>query len=203
MAIHHMRINYDKDLLLEPACPASPFTLFDKWFQESVATSTPDQEPNGLCLSTVSKEGKPSSRIVLLKGYDPLGFVFYTNYESRKGLELQDNPFASMVFWWGQRSVRIEGKVEKISEQASQEYFQSRPRGSQLGAWTSPQSQFLPNRAALEELQGKIEAKFKDVEVIPKPPHWGGYRLVPNSIEFWQVILCYYFNHAQYIRYVK
>ena len=187
MAIHAMRISYEKDVLLEPACPSSPFVLFDHWFADAVTHQSPESEPNGVCLSTCNTQGRPSSRMVLLKSFDQNGFVFYTNYNSRKALELQSNPFASMVFWWGQRSVRIEGAVEKTSEEEATAYFNSRPRGSQLGAWTSPQSSGLRDRQELEDLEAQIKERFANVDPIPKPPHWGGFRLVPDTIEFWQV----------------
>jgi pyridoxamine 5'-phosphate oxidase len=185
--IQNMRISYEQDALLESNCPQEPFGLFSKWFDEARTLIPSDQEPNALCLSTATKDGRPSSRIVLLKSFDHLqGFQFYTNYDSRKGKELIDNPHASMVFWWGQRSVRIEGRVEKLSESVSTAYFQSRPRGSQIGAWTSPQSQILPDREALEQREKDFVKQFEGVDPIPKPPHWGGFALRPLRIEFWQ-----------------
>ena len=181
MSLYDLRINYDQDTLLEDVIPADPMTLFDAWFKQSQAT-----EPNAMCLSTVSQEGKPSSRMVLCKSYDKDGFTFFTNLKSRKALEISANPFASIVFYWEQRSVRIEGVLENISEKKSADYFSSRPRTSQIGAWTSPQSQILKNRKELDDLYLKTLEKFSNVDDIPKPDFWGGLILKPESIEFWQ-----------------
>jgi pyridoxamine 5'-phosphate oxidase len=142
--------------------------------------------PNGMCLATVDADGRPSARTVLLKGADERGFVFYTNYGSRKARELQDNPRACLLFWWGalQEQVRIEGTVERVSEEESDAYFATRPRGSQLGAWASRQSEPLSSRAHLLKEVGKLALRYMGREV-PRPEFWGGYRLVPERIEFW------------------
>jgi pyridoxamine 5'-phosphate oxidase len=169
-----------------------PFPQFDTWFQEAVAAQI--LEPNAMVLATVA-DGKPSARVVLLKGLTTEGFVFFTNYTSRKGIELAANPYAALCFNWLdlQRQVRIEGIVEKISEAESDAYFNSRPFGSRIGAWASPQSQIIPNRSILEEnvleLTKKYEKRGADTEgvlEVPRPSHWGGYILLPTLIEFWQ-----------------
>ena len=180
MSLYNLRINYDQDSLLEDNLPKDPMILFDSWFKQSAA-----KEPNAMCLSTVI-DNKPSSRIVLCKSYSNQGFTFFTNYNSRKGMEIENNPFASIVFYWEQRSVRIEGKLHKISDKESTDYFSSRPRESQIGAWTSPQSTVLKNRQELDDFYYKTVEKFKNVENIPKPEFWGGYILQPTSLEFWQ-----------------
>jgi pyridoxamine 5'-phosphate oxidase len=162
-----------------------PFPQFETWFQEAVAAQI--LEPNAMVLATVA-EGKPSARVVLLKGLTTEGFVFFTNYMSRKGIELAENPYAALCFNWLdlQRQVRIEGVVEKISEVDSDAYFNSRPFGSRIGAWASPQSQIIPNRAILEENLVEYAQKYENIEGVPRPPHWGGYILLPTLIEFWQ-----------------
>ena len=164
---------------------ADPFEQFHKWFDRVLDIDLP--VPNAMTLATATKEGKPSARVVLMKGFDRRGFVFYTNYNSRKGQELAENPWASLVFWWSEleRQVRIEGSVEKVSEQESDCYFQSRPIGSRLGAWVSPQSKAIESRAVMEQKLQVLMQEYQDGKV-PKPPHWGGYRLSPSSIEFWQ-----------------
>ncbi|RYH15224.1 pyridoxamine 5'-phosphate oxidase [archaeon] len=162
-----------------------PFELFEAWLNDAVAARV--IEPNAMCLSTCV-DNKPSARFVLLKGFDERGFVWYTNYESRKGQELVDNPHAALTFWWGEleRSVRIEGKVERVSSAESDEYFNSRPRGSQIGAWTSNQSRAIENRAILEEQERIVAERFGKEGPVPRPPHWGGFRLIPHRIEFWK-----------------
>lgn len=169
----------------DPNLQAGPFALFTSWLNDACAAKV--MEPNAMCLSTCVNN-VPSARFVLLKGYDRRGFVWYTNYNSRKSWELEQNPNACITFWWGdlERSVRIEGKVEKVSAEESDSYFQSRPRGSQLGAWTSNQSSDIPSRFDLEEQEKKIIAELGDKATIPRPPHWGGFRLVPKRIEFWK-----------------
>ncbi len=164
---------------------ADPFEQFRLWFAEAEATEPP--EPNAMTLATASRDGRPSARMVLLKGVDERGFVFYTNYESRKGHELAENPWGALTFWWPHmaRQVRVEGYVEKVSPAESDAYFRTRPRGSQIGAWASPQSAVLPSRAELETRYREYEARFAGRDV-PRPPHWGGYRLVPHTFEFWQ-----------------
>ena len=179
-----LRENYTKGSLDVEDASSSPIEQFQIWFDEAVSSQL--LEPNALLLSTVSNQGKPSARIVLLKGLDN-GFKFYTNYLSRKGTELIENPNACITFFWAEleRQVRIEGLMEKVSAEESDEYFQSRPRGSQIGAWTSNQSMVIENREILEDREKYLIAKFGD-NPIPRPPHWGGYRLVPTYIEFWQ-----------------
>jgi len=176
-----LRINYEQGTLLEAAVPSSPMSLFDQWFQDAASLT----EPNAMCLSTCSAQAKPSSRMVLLKGIDH-GFVFYTNSNSRKGKELAENPVASLVFWWGQRQVRVEGRVERVDDQTATAYFHSRPRSSQIGAWSSPQSQTIQTRQELDAIETSVEEKFANVDVIPKPEFWGGYRVIADQIEFWQ-----------------
>ncbi|KAJ3298718.1 hypothetical protein HK104_010433 [Borealophlyctis nickersoniae] len=190
--IHHpevaaMRLNYDADVLLEKDALPDPLAQFETWFKQARSTTVPGVEPNAMCLSTASKSGRPSARMVLLKDYDERGFIFFTNFESRKGRELDENPFAALTFLWGQRSVRVEGRVERVEEEESDAYYASRPRGSRLGAWASPQSKPLPGgREELESSQHKVQERFAGTEDIPRPPFWGGYRVVPDRIEFWQ-----------------
>ncbi len=164
---------------------SNPFIQFKHWFDDAMKAEVP--EPNAMHLATASASGQPSGRIVLLKGLDETGFVFYTNYESQKGKNLAENPLASLTFFWAEleRQVRIEGKVEKVAEEESIAYFHSRPHSSQLGAWASPQSQAIENREVLENNFKSLEAKYEEGKV-PKPSHWGGYRLLPQQIEFWQ-----------------
>ena len=179
-----LRENYTKGSLDIADVSLSPIDQFQKWFDEAVSSEL--LEPNALLLSTVSAEGKPSARIVLLKGIDT-GFKFYTNYLSRKGTELAENPNGCITFFWNEleRQVRIEGLIEKISSEESDAYFQSRPRGSQIGAWTSNQSMVIANREVLEERERHLIERFGEGQ-IPRPPHWGGYRIVPTYMEFWQ-----------------
>lgn len=172
---------------LEMAAMADdPIQQFDRWFQ--VAASAGIREPNGMTVSTVGPDGRPSARILLLKEYDARGFVFYTNYESRKGQEMAQNRYVSLTFWWPEleRQIRINGMVEKVSAEESDRYYYSRPRGSQIGAWTSPQSTALDGREPLEMAHMTHSERFAAVDPIPRPPFWGGYRVVPASIEFWQ-----------------
>merc|ERR1711997_1422587 len=173
-----------------------PYEQFKNWFD--IAKSTPGiEEANAMCLATATKTGLPSARYVLLKGYgaptlpsdDKGGFIFYTNYESRKGKELADNPNAALVFYWEplKRSVRIEGRVEKVSEESSIAYFESRPIGSQIGAAVSDQSQVIPSREFLLEKEAKLKSQFQDTgKEMEKPEAWGGFRVLPNFFEFWQ-----------------
>lgn len=183
--IADLRRNYTRAGLNENEADANPFKQFQTWFDQAVTAELP--EPNAMTLATANPQGKPSARIVLLKGVDHEGFVFYTNYNSQKGQELAVNPWGSLVFWWVEleRQVRIEGTVEKVSTQESEEYFVSRPVGSQLGAWASPQSEVISSRDVLEEKMTELEKQYQG-QTIPKPSHWGGYRLYPTEIEFWQ-----------------
>ncbi|QET02498.1 MULTISPECIES: pyridoxamine 5'-phosphate oxidase [Cupriavidus] len=161
-----------------------PIVQFQRWFDEAVVAKMPD--PNAMTLATVGANGQPSARIVLLKGVDASGFTFFTNYESRKGNDLLSNPRAALLFHWVQleRQVRIEGEVRKVDEAESDAYFVSRPLGSRLGAWASEQSREVADRGVLEAREADFRARFGDDP--PRPPHWGGYRLMPNWIEFWQ-----------------
>jgi pyridoxamine 5'-phosphate oxidase len=161
-----------------------PFKQFSVWLEDALAAKLP--QPLGMALATATGDGRPSVRMVLLRGVSEKGFCFFTNYESRKAGELQTNPRAALVFYWAEldRQVRVEGTIERLSAEESDAYFQTRPRGSQLGAWASPQSQIIPNRELLERNLQELTAKYSSGQV-PRPPHWGGYRLVPQAIEFW------------------
>jgi pyridoxamine 5'-phosphate oxidase len=163
----------------------SPFKQFELWFNQALAADL--LEPNAMTLATVTAEGRPDARIVLLKGFDARGFVFYTNYRSQKGQELAANPHAALVFLWGdlERQVRVVGRVEKATDLEADTYFQSRPLGSRLGAWASTQSEVIPSREVLEARMVALEAEYHGRE-IPRPDHWGGFRVVPTEMEFWQ-----------------
>lgn len=176
----YTKLNLDKGKLVD-----DPFMQFLVWFEEAQKAGT--TEPNAMVLSTVSRDGRPSSRIVLLKGIENHTFQFFTNYNSRKGREMEETSYVALNFFWEklERQVRIEGRVEKASTAVSDEYFHSRPIGSQIGAWASPQSEPVENRQVIEERQKLFEEKFKN-GVIPRPPHWGGYNVVPDRFEFWQ-----------------
>ncbi|MCE3294655.1 MAG: pdxH [Crocinitomicaceae bacterium] len=177
---HH---NFDKGQISDHV-PGEPFDFFHDWYKQAFEKG--EREANAMVLSTVDGEGKPSSRILYLKELNTQGFVFYTNYLSRKGREMNENKHAALLFFWPglERQVRIEGKIEKVPAEMSDAYFASRPRGSQLGAWASYQSQQLENRSELEERIEKLAAQFP--AEVPRPPHWGGYILVPEYFEFWQ-----------------
>ncbi len=183
--IADLRRNYTQAGLLETDVAWDPFQQFKLWFEQAVAANL--LEPNAMTIATVTPEGKPSARIVLLKGFDEHGFVFYTNYNSQKGVELQQCPYAALVFLWGdlERQVRIEGKVELVEIEEATAYFHSRPASSQLGAWATDQSSAIANRSILETRLQQLETEYID-RVIPKPAHWGGFRVVPTEIEFWQ-----------------
>ena len=181
-----MRRDYtERGALLETDLAARWTAQFAAWFAESVAYGLP--EPNAMIVATADPRGRPSARTVLLKGYDERGFVFFTNYISRKGAEAQANPYASLVFPWFpmQRQVLVAGAVEKVSRAETEAYFATRPRGSQLGAWASPQSRVLPGRAAVDAGLVAAVERFGDGPV-PAPPHWGGLRVLPETVEFWQ-----------------
>ncbi|KDP41449.1 hypothetical protein JCGZ_15856 [Jatropha curcas] len=181
-----LRENYISPEFLEEQVEANPIDQFRKWFDDAVVAGL--KEPNAMCLSTVGKDGKPSSRMVLLKGVDKDGFVWFTNYESRKAHELSENPRAALLFYWDglNRQVRVEGSVQKVSDEESEKYFHSRPRGSQIGAIVSKQSSIVPGRHVLHQQYKELEEKFSNISLIPKPKHWGGYRLEPELFEFWQ-----------------
>jgi pyridoxamine 5'-phosphate oxidase len=180
-----LRQSYESGFLLEQEVSPNPILQFQSWLQDAVAAQI--LEPNAMTLATVTAEGKPSARIVLLKDFDERGFVFYTNFQSRKGRELTQTPAAALVFWWDrlERQVRIEGSVAKVSDAEADAYFQSRPKGSQLGAWVSHQSQVIEGREDLEHRLKTLEQEYENCP-IPRPANWGGYRLVPSIIEFWQ-----------------
>ncbi len=163
-----------------------PFAQFHEWFQDTLRVGV--KEPNAMTLATATPDGKPSARVVLLKDYSSAGFTFFTNYESRKGQELLANPQAALVFLWLdlQRQVRLEGVVAKMSTEASEAYFHSRPRGSQVGAWASPQSRVIPGREVLEKSVQEIESRFEHSDKLPLPAFWGGFLLRPDLVEFWQ-----------------
>lgn len=184
--IQDLREDYRYGHLMEDQVPKEPILLFQQWFDDAQAAKIP--EPNAMTLATVNHEGQPSARIVLLKGFSEAGFVFYTNYESQKGKEIASNPVVSLVFLWKEieRQVRVEGSAIQLSEEASTAYYHSRPKGSQIGAWASAQSEVISSRAILEEEQERLAAQYKDVNQLPKPPHWGGYIIQPRMIEFWQ-----------------
>ncbi|MGZ5038657.1 MAG: pyridoxamine 5'-phosphate oxidase [Usitatibacter sp.] len=180
----HLRKDYALKTLDEADVDRDPLKQFGVWMVEAIHAQVP--EPTAMTLSTADAKGHPSGRIVLLKGLDPVGFVFFTNYESRKGRELAANPFAALTFLWKEleRQVRIEGRVEKVSAEESSAYYLTRPVGSRIGAWASPQSRVIENRAWLEERWKTLGAEHGDDP--ERPPHWGGYRLVPEYLEFWQ-----------------
>jgi len=178
-------MDYKSALLDEQMVPDNPLDLFKIWMSEAIKRKVP--EPTAMALCTSTKEGKPSSRMVLLKEVTKLGFVFFTNYESRKGIELIQNPFAALTFYWSTiaKQVRIEGRIKKVSRSESRNYFASRPRKSQIGAWTSHQSTVISSRNELDEWFRFYQEKFKDKK-IPCPEFWGGFLLIPQQIEFWQ-----------------
>jgi pyridoxamine 5'-phosphate oxidase len=185
MSIADIRKDYSLQTLDEQGVADNPFDQFTKWWKEAVSSDI--VEVNAMTLATVSVEGVPAARIVLLKGYDKNGFVFFTNYDSKKGQDLLAHPLAALVFFWKEleRQVRISGRVEKVSAEESDAYFQSRPEGSRLGAWASPQSKPISSRQVIEDQLASYQHTYHH-HPIPRPPHWGGYRVVPDTIEFWQ-----------------
>lgn len=182
--IQNLRRQYSKSTLSVSSVSKDPFKQFEKWFQDVLNSGF--LEPNAMTLATATKAGKPSARVVLLKGIHDGGFVFYTNYKSKKGKDIEDNPFGSILFYWDrlERQVRIEGKIEKVSHQESEEYFNTRPYKSRVGAWASKQSSVIESRSAIVREFLKYMMKFKTH--VPLPDLWGGYRLIPDSFEFWQ-----------------
>ena len=184
MDIADLRKSYERDALDEATSAADPMVQFGHWFEQALAAKMP--EPNAMTLATVGADGRPSTRVVLIKGYDARGLVWYTNYESRKGQDLGAQPLAALQFHWVEleRVVRIEGRVEKTSAEESDAYYKTRPLDSRLGAWASPQSQVISSRAVL--VAGAVKAAAQYVLHPPRPPHWGGYRLLPDRWEFWQ-----------------
>jgi pyridoxamine 5'-phosphate oxidase len=180
------RVHYEKSTLDEDAVAADPFRQFTVWFEEAGRTKGIG-EPSAMAVATAGAGGAPSVRIVLLRGADPRGFVFFTNYESHKGRDLAANPQASLLFFWEplERQIRIDGSVERIEQAESDAYFARRPRGHRLSAWASAQSSTIPDRVFVEERMAAEELRFAGVDV-PRPPYWGGYRVVPRTFEFWQ-----------------
>ncbi len=183
--LENLRQDYRSATLSEKDSDPDPFNQFSHWFSQALESGI--FEPNAMTLATATTDGKPSARVMLLKGFNREGFVFYTNYLSRKGKEMAKNPVVALCFFWAEleRQVRIEGTIEKVSKEESEKYFHSRPKGSQVGAIVSPQSQVIEDRDQLEKQMIEQEAKFADSE-IPKPAHWGGYIVKPQSFEFWQ-----------------
>ena len=180
-----LRQSYERGALDRADLPADPLDLFHAWFADAQAAGV--VEPNAMTLATAAPDGRPSARIVLLKGADARGFSFYTNHDSRKGRELDAHPVAALVFWWGplERQVRVEGRVERVGTAEADAYYASRPRGSRLGAWASPQSAEIPDRSPLDARLADAEVRFAGADV-PRPDFWGGYRVVPDAVEFWQ-----------------
>ena len=180
-----LRRDYALSALTESDVDPDPIRQFDRWFADAVSAQVP--EPNAMTLATASRDGVPAGRIVLLKGVDARGFVFYTDYRSRKAAELTENPLAALTFLWKEieRQVRISGAVSRASAAESEAYFRTRPAGSRLGAWASQQSAVIANRAELEDRVREVALRFPDGDV-PLPPHWGGFRVLPDDIEFWQ-----------------
>lgn len=184
--LHQLRKEYTKHGLSKREMAPGPLIQFDRWFREALETGV--AEPNAMTLSTAGKAGRPSARIVLLKDFDERGFVFYTNYNSGKGRQIAENPFAALSFFWQEleRQIRIEGSVEKIPAAESDEYFNSRPRGSRLAAIVSPQSQVIESRDLLEKNWNELHGAPGSGNSIPRPEHWGGFRVKPDRVEFWQ-----------------
>lgn len=181
-----IRHNYSRQALSEESVSQDPIQQFQVWLEEALEAKV--EEPTAMVLSTVNAAGRPSARVVLLKDVSPQGLSFFTNYDSRKGQELEENPFASVTFFWPalERQVRIEGRVAKVAPEVSDTYFHSRPKGSQIGAWASPQSKPIESRQVIEEADRKLTEQYATAEEIPRPPHWGGYQLQPERVEFWQ-----------------
>ena len=185
MSISDLRREYKSRQLAEDQAANDPVELFRLWFEEALAAEA--MEANAMTLATVTPEGEPSARTVLLKGFDEKGFVFYTNYESAKARDLAANPRACLLFFWPEleRQIRITGGVSRVTREETARYFESRPRESQIGAWVSPQSRVIPHRRVLEENFDALLAQY-DGDTVPVPPFWGGYRVAPDRIEFWQ-----------------
>lgn len=186
ISLSDLRKEYSKETLEVSSVSKDPIHQFEKWFDEALRAEV--LEPNAMTLSTVTESGRPSARVVLLKGIEQGKFLFFTNHQSKKGRELENNPACALTFFWPEleRQIRIEGITTRVDPAYAEKYFQSRPRGSQIGAWASPQSSVISDRALIEERVKEIEKKFKDQELIPKPHQWGGYAVEPFEIEFWQ-----------------
>lgn len=186
MSTSNLRTEYLRSVLHEQDAGRDPFTLFTRWYDDAVHAG--GRDPNAMSLATSGADGQPSVRIVLCKEFDRKGFVFFTNYASRKGRDLANNPKACVLFYWPdlERQVRIDGRVEVISAEESDAYFGERPLAARIGAWASPQSEPIASREALEYRYAEMERRFADQSAPPRPPNWGGYRLIPAALEFWQ-----------------
>lgn len=186
VSLADIRNNYAKQSLSEEAVLDQPIEQFKVWLDEAIKAEA--LEPTAMILSTANAAGRPSARVVLLKEVTVEGYVFFTNYNSRKGQNLEANPYASLTFFWPvlERQVRVEGRVQKVLDEVSNTYFHSRPIGSQIGAWASPQSEPIASRDVLEEADKKYTTQFSNEPLIPRPPHWGGYEVIPDLVEFWQ-----------------
>jgi pyridoxamine 5'-phosphate oxidase len=185
LSLAELREDYRRGGLPDEPYETNPIALFARWMKEAQVAQL--KEPNAMTLATATRDGKPSARIVLLKEVDEIGFVFYSNYTSRKGQEIKTNPFAALTFYWAEleRQVRVEGRVERISRERSERYFKGRPKGSRLGALASRQSEVLPNRAPLETRLLQLEQHYAHTDDIPVPEYWGGYCVIPEALEFW------------------
>jgi len=187
LSLADMRRQYTRDGLDEALAPDEPLALFERWMRQARDTESPPVEANSMVLATVDPQGRPHARVLLLKGFDQDGFVFFGNYDSAKGRDLAINPWAAMTFFWPglERQVRIEGQVHRLDPALSDAYFHARPMASRIGAWASPQSSPLEGRAALEASLARVQQRFTD-QPVPRPEHWGGYCLCPERLEFWQ-----------------
>jgi pyridoxamine 5'-phosphate oxidase len=181
-----LRREYDREVLLEAEAERDPFVQLGRWFEEAAAGEI--YEPNAMALATVAADGRPSLRMVLLKGMDERGLSFFTNLESRKAQEIAANPNAALLFWWDRlhRQVRVEGAIEPVGPDEAKAYFATRPYGSRIGAWTSPQSRVIDGRGWLEAREAALREQYPENEGVPRPAHWGGFRLLPETYEFWQ-----------------
>jgi pyridoxamine 5'-phosphate oxidase len=186
LSLADIRKNYSREELSEQSVLPDPIQQLELWLDEALKAKV--EEATAMVLSTATQEGRPSARVVLLKGIENGNLIFFTNYQSRKGHDLEENPVAAITFFWPalERQIRLEGRIEKVAKTASDMYFHSRPKGSQIGAWASPQSQAVKNRAELEEAERSYTEKFSNTTEIPRPDHWGGFQLIPDYVEFWQ-----------------
>lgn len=195
-----LRQEYQNAPLRTEDLDADPFQEFEKWF--ALAIEREPFEPNAMTLATADEKGRPSARMVLLKELDPNGFVFFSNYDSNKAHDLEINPQAGLVFYWAvqHRQVRVEGRIERLSEGESDVYFATRPRGAQLGAWASRQSRPIESRDEFHKLLDAVEERFPGEQMVPRPEHWGGYRLIPDQMEFWQGQPCRLHDRIEYLK---